>query len=450
MTDPRSPRYRPRLFKPVLLAACTLLAGCAGLPGPTGFEAAVIKKAEGLTTVAPGTGNDIRSVARNGLLLSPSVREAASKVSASADEVRVQRAALFPSLSLSGGGGVGSARSGNPSAGLTGSQLLFDGGNSQRAVKLADFDLQISYLTFQKTVDDAILEILKSYDTVQTKTELLGVYKRQLKALRELETLIASRTEGGAVSTSDLLEARKRVQSAAFLVNDTELALGEARDRLTLLSGQAQGGRVHLSSASCKADGETDNLLIAQLELGRGRVALERAETAALTPRVALKPVLGGEIGINKLPVGVNLDIQSDVLQGGALTAKANIARNQLAAADAKLGVVKLEDSVTERGLLRTLAAGRRKTTMLQQQISLLAKTRELYRSQYFDLGTRRIAELLDNEEEYYKRQSELVELRSELAASRIDCAVRSRVLRRELGLEGNVIYGFPLGGPTI
>src|SRR5690606_32638098 len=99
------------------------------------------------------------------------------------DEVRVQRAALFLGLSLSMGGGVGEAGSGQPSLALIGSQLLFDGGNTKRAIKLADFDLQINYISFQKTVDETLQELLKAYDNVHTQTELLDVYRKQRKAL---------------------------------------------------------------------------------------------------------------------------------------------------------------------------------------------------------------------------------------------------------------------------
>ena len=151
------------------------------------------------------------------------------------------------------------------------------------------------------------------------------------------------------------------------------------------------------------------------------------------------------EIGSSRLPVGLNLDIQSDLLQGGALSARENAERNSLTAAEARLDVVRLEDDLAERALLRSLAAGDRKTQMLNRQIGLLSETRALYRSQYFDMGTRQLSELLDNEEEYYARQAELAELRAELATTRLDCAARSRILRRELGLEGNSLYGFPL-----
>ncbi len=426
-----------------------LLSGCVGLPAADGTEAAIIEKASVMPTLTPVKGAQIGAVARNGLLINPSVREAASVISASADQVRVQRAALFPGLSVAAGAGVGSGSTGKPGVDLTGSQLLFDGGNSKRAVKLADFDLQINYIAFQKTVDDTLLEILKTYADVQMKSELLDVYKNQLKALTELDKLVAERATNGAVSSSDHLETRKRVQSAAFLANDTQLELGEARDRLTLLTGQPQGGRVSLSTKSCKAQGETDDLRMNRLSQARAQVALEKAEKE-VTPRIALQPVVGGELGVNKLPLGLNVDVRSDFLQGGALTARANVARNNLAGTEAKLASVQLQDSLTETALVRSLAAGDIKSTMLKKQIELLKKTRVLYREQYFDMGTRQLSDLLDNEEEYYSRQAELAKLRTEMSITRVQCAIRSRGLREELKVNGNSIYGYPLSADLL
>lgn len=60
-------------------------------------------------------------------------------------------------------------------------------------------------------------------------------------------------------------------------------------------------------------------------------------------------------------------------------------------------------------------------------------------------MGTRRLSELLDNEEEYYHRQAELVELYFQLTADRLDCSVRNRELRQRLKLDRTRIYGFPL-----
>lgn len=429
--------------------SCALLAGCAALPEPDGTEAAIIARAETLSPLTPTDATDMKGVAHNGLVSNPSVQEAASLVSASADEVRVQRAKLFPSLSLSAGAGQGDASRGDPLVELTGGQLLYDGGNSQRVIKIADYDLQIDYIAFQQAVDDAVLEVLKAYDEARMLDELLTVYEKQFAALSELETLVEARTDNGAVARTDILEARKSVQSAAFLVSDTRLALAEARDRLVLLGGPPEGGRVTVAPESCDAQGETDDMRLAQLKLARAEMALEKA-MGDLTPRVSLEPVLRGELGTNALPVGVNLNIQSDFLQGGALTARANAARKSFGAAKARLDAVLLEERINERGLSRSISANEEKSLMLKQQIQLLADTRELFRSQYFNMGTRRLSELLDNEEEYYSRQAELVQLRSELVADRLDCAVRSRELRRLLDLESHQIYGFPLSTDMI
>lgn len=439
-----SRRVGVRCGRAAFLVACALLAGCGGLPEPDGIEAAIIEKSRGLSPLAPSRGQDARSTARNGLLRNPSVREAASRVSAGADEVRVQRAALFPGLSLSLGGGVGDAGSGDAALQLEASQLLFDNGNSKRAVRVADFDLQISYIAFQQAVDDALVDVLKAYDMVQMRRDLLEVYRKQLGALSELEKLVAARVERGAAASTDLLETRKRLQSAAFLVNDAELALAEAQDRLVLLSGQEQGGPVTMGSAVCKTRGETDDLRMARLERARAQLALETAEHAR-SPRISLKPLVRSEIGSDGLPVGLNLDVQSDLLKGGALSARVNAAHNSLMAAEAQLDVVQLEDDMAERALVRKLAVGERKTQMLNRQIALLSETRTLYRSQYFDMGTRQISELLDNEEEYYARQAELAELRSDIAGARLDCSKLGRSLRSNVGLEGNSLFGFPL-----
>lgn len=434
-------KYQPTI---TAIVACIFLGGCVGLRGPEGTEAAMLEKAATMPALTKVEGTGAKSAARNGLLMSPSVRNTASQISASADEVRVQRAALFPGLNLAAHGGVNSTDSKKPSVSLVGSQLLFDGGIAKQVVQLADFDLQINYIAFQKSVDEALKEVLEAYDTVQMQRDLLDIYKKQLVALTELDKLVAERSSSGAVSATDLLDTKKRIQSATYLVHDAKLALGEAEDRLLLLAGETKGGWINIDAKNCKAINQTDEIRIAELSLARSQVSLEKAEKER-TPRVFLKPVLGGELGIGKFPVGVNVDVQSDVLQGGALTAKVNLAKNNVSGAEAKLEAARLEDSLAERGLVRTISAGEQKTDMLKREIELLKRIRELYRSQYFDMGTRHLKELLDNEEEYYGRQAELVQLRSTLSSARLSCAIRNRSLRKELGLENHSIYGFPL-----
>lgn len=82
---------------------------------------------------------------------------------------------------------------------------------------------------------------------------------------------------------------------------------------------------------------------------------------------------------------------------------------------------------------------------MLARQIKIVSETRDLYRSQYIELGTREITDVLDAEEDVFSRRAELNTVNFELQARLIECAARSKSLRKDLGLTQFHIYGYPL-----
>lgn len=427
-----------------MILGAVVLAGCVGLPAPDGVEATLIKRAEGLPELTSAGTASVVEVARAGLLFNPVVRDAAAQVAASADEVRVQRGALLPSLGVSFGGGVGNAGSGAGVVTLTGEQLLTDFGQSDRAITSADIELQIDHLEFQKTVDEALIDVLSAYDEVNSLVLLVDLREEQVAAMSELETLVESRIELGAVPATDLLETRKRVHLAEFELQDARLALDEARDRLARLSGQGQGGEVPVLTSSCVAERPARDIQISQLQLAKAEVDLQSSE-AARRPGVAVSPIVRSEIGAGELGAGLNLRINSDLLEGGALTARADAARNELAKAAAALDAAMLEDALELRRLRREIDAASQRLELLNRQISLLREAGMLYRDQYFDLGTRQLSELLDSEAEYYERQVERVEVRSGLTEVRLECAARGGTLRGTFGVENQRLYGLPL-----
>lgn len=444
----RFPISRNRVFGACLASAILVSAGCS-LPEPDGTEAAIASKAATLAPLAPAKGNSAQAVVKNGLLLDPEVRAAASRVAASADEVRVQRAVIFPSLGLSIGAGAGSAGQQDNAVELTGRQLILDFGATKRAVTSADLDLQINYVEFQEAVDDAIFDLLEAYDSVRKNVLLLEVRKKQFEAMSSLQALVSRQTEIGAAPSSDILETRKRLQAAGFLVHDTELELGEARARLAQLSGQNRGGRISgLGSGNCTQSETADELRKARLQLAKADLDLEQADKARL-PRAYLEPIARQKLDGGGVSVGLNLGVNSDLLQGGALTARANAARNNRDGANADIATARRDVVFDVTGLRRDIAGAKRKAAMLDSQIDLLVQTRSLYRSQYFDLGTREVSDLLDNEEEYYNRRAERIELDSELALNRVACAIRDRHLRKSIGISETSLYGYPLGTDT-
>ncbi len=171
---------------------------------------------------------------------------------------------------------------------------------------------------------------------------------------------------------------------------------------------------------------------------------LEAAERARL-PRAYLEPLARHRVGTGGISLGVNVGVDSDLLQGGALTALENAARNNRVGSEAAVSATQLDIQLNVGQLLRDITAAVHKNKMLERQIALLVETRSVYRSQYFDLGTREISELLDNEEEFYNRKAEVIELASELNMNRVECSIREQSLRGVIGVEKSSIYGYPL-----
>ena len=253
--------------KIVLTLAFVFLAGCS-LPKPDGTEAEIAAKAAVLTPLSQDVAGQPQTVSRNAVLINPSVREAASLVNVSAAEVRVQRAAIFPSLSLSLDGGIGDAGRSETNIDLTGRQLFLGLGAAERAVTVADVELQINYHSFQQSVDTAITDALEASDAVNKHTLVLEVWRTQLYVMRELQSMVSERNDIGAAPISDVLETRKRLQAAQFLVHDTELLLAEAKDRLTRLSGQSAAVQTPIvTNGSCSSQENADEVILARLQL---------------------------------------------------------------------------------------------------------------------------------------------------------------------------------------
>ncbi|MEO1988397.1 MAG: TolC family protein [Martelella sp.] len=120
-------------------------------------------------------------------------------------------------------------------------------------------------------------------------------------------------------------------------------------------------------------------------------------------------------------------------------------AEDALAAAKARL------DKVRQTASLDALDAGTAMTNARQliasanTQTKLLDQTRALYRSQYFDLGTRNLNDLLDAEEDYYNALIERSDSERDLDIALLQCHLTGGTLRSALGLSNVTLYGYPI-----
>lgn len=431
-------------FGGLLLLAVVTLAGCSGGP-PTETMRKIGESRAGLSPLTPEGSKGARAIARTALLLDPDVREQASLNEASIDQIAIERSALMPSLGFGVVGGVGDAGAGDPNLELSGKQLLLDFGGTKRAVEAADVDLQIQYQTFQTVVDRSVATALETYRHVAMLEEMVVIRQAQLQTMRELYQLINERIEIGASTTPDLLETRNRMERTEFELLEAKLELSEVRDKLQRLTGYSNGGEIPNFSQNCAPPGgETDELRIARLELVKSRLNLETAKRARL-PRISLNPLGRARIGGGAITTGMNVSVDSPLFDGGAITARQNAARNRQNSAEALVEAEERNLRLDDLRLRRQLSSLKEKQAMLARQIKIVSETRDLYRSQYIELGTREITDVLDAEEDVFSRRAELNTVNFELQARLIECAARSKSLRKDLGLTQFHIYGYPL-----
>lgn len=432
-------------------ASVGLLLGCAN-EEPTG-TAAQLKAAAGARSeisadLTMGATSSAGQAVRSALLRHPAVQEAASEISASADEVRVSRAALFPQLGI--GASTGSGLGGDddePALEVTGSQLITDFGATGLAIDEADMSVLRNYVAFQQAVSDATVETLGLMNDVIRYRQLVTLRAEQLDAMKALQSLVTQRRTAGATTEPDILETARRIQSAEFEVLEAKLAESEAQSAFMEITGQPFGGASLNPPGSARCSGGREasfEIQIARLDAAAAEVALERANRSHL-PRIALEsvarqPTDGGA------RVGMNVNIGTSLFEGGARSARKNAAANVLKARQSGVARANQSDQLEQLRLTRELSATSQRQQMIARQIELVDSARGLYRRQYFDLGTRDLVDLLDTEEDFFNLKADRINAQYDAIDLQWQCAHRSQSLMAHLGIMNSSLYGYPLG----
>jgi multidrug efflux system outer membrane protein len=176
----------------------------------------------------------------------PDVRDAEANVMAANAQIGVAKAAFFPSISLTGTGGLASnalnsflsAPSQTWNAGLNITQPLFEGGRLRSGLRLSRAQYQEAVLTYQQTVQSALEQVSNALIATQKD--------REFREQQEMLTGAAQRTD----QLSEVLYKNGGASYLQVLTSETndfaaELNLVQAQlnERLALVQlYQALGG----------------------------------------------------------------------------------------------------------------------------------------------------------------------------------------------------------------
>lgn len=176
----------------------------------------------------------------------PDLSAANQAFQAATAQIGVAEALRFPSLSLTGSGGVisgelNSLLAGGSAAYAIGPQLtgpIFDAGRGKARVQAAQAGAKIALATYQKTAQQAFREAADALNSYQKSGEIITEEAKLVAAQKSVAALALERFQGGASSYLEVLDAERGLFTA-------ELDLADAsanRLRAVVQAYRALGG----------------------------------------------------------------------------------------------------------------------------------------------------------------------------------------------------------------
>ncbi len=388
----------------------------------------------------------------------PAVTETIGRLRQQTESVNEARAGYLPNLSW----GLDSSYSTNrsdrysPDLNFNVSQMLYDFGKVDNCVKIATAGIAGRKSQVLMAVDDLAREAAYSVIEIQRNRSLRGVARDQIKDTKAILELVKSRTDKGASTRSDLLQAEARVQAAEATLLEIEGQLSRWEAVLANLSGIA--GRIDvldtipawLSKACGTREMDWSRVpavmqAAADREAAAAQIDLAKAEGL---PTLSLDAGIGvdvTEMSSFDPDYSVGLRVTGSLYNGGATSARRNMAVQALGAsqaAEARARVDILRNLTEASSQIFSKESLRRSLSTRQ---STMRQTRDLYRTQYVELGTRSLLDLLNADQELHAARFDISNIQYDLHRLNIDCTFSAGRMREAFALEGQTVQGISL-----
>ena len=417
-------------------------------------------------TAKAGAALGLEEVVQRAVAWHPSIDQAVARLNQSDQNIKVARAGYYPKISGGLDSGYSSATSDDegwrPKLNVSASQMIYDFGKVSSSVDAQTAGAAVSRAELLLAVDTLVRDAAQATIEVQRNRALLAVAREQLAGVQSIAGLVKQRSDKGASTRSDKVQAEARVEAAQSTILQIASDLGRWESVLASLIGSA--GPVPLSSAmpawlskTCDVGApdwsKVASVLEAQSQKKQAAAQAAQARAQAL-PTLSLDA--GASYDINQSG-SENLDYDpsrpqftlglkvSSSLYDAANAPRKGAADYALKAADAAERNARYE---TGRDLAQAQgqsASLHRLQGSLSSRAGMMQETRDLYKKQYVELGTRTLLDLLNAEQELHTAQFDIVNTEHDLRRLEIDCLFNSGLTRKQFGLQGTVIRGVSL-----
>ena len=378
----------------------------------------------------------------------PRITQALSEAKGEEEMINVAKANYYPQIK--GGLGVGydqnasGARSDNTkTVDFEIRQTLYDFGKTASSVKRAEYGHESAKVRSSITQEELIHTATTTLVEAVRQKKMIELSQQQVARVNSLVGLVDERHNKGASNLSDLLHAQSRLNDVKSEELDALAHYQTKLQTLKILLGAPSMLGVKLDALpkefanSCAMPINWEAIpeyVMADLESKRARADLElaRAEekpTIYVTGHSA-HPLNNTDRYRSRLDSKISLNVSMPVYQGGGLSAQKRASENYAHAAAARKEEVRLDIEQYMSDAAVRLNNMRARQSLLNDRVKNLSGTRDLYKKQYLDLGTRSLVDLLNSEQEFHRAQVDVENNRLDIIQTELNCAYYHGKLR--------------------
>ena len=322
---------------------------------------------------------------------------------------------------------------------ISASQTLYDFGRTQSKVDLASAGMKRSASGLQKSENDIAYETVNAFIQAIRYQQLVIIARGQVEGIGAINKLAEKRTLQGASAESDYSQSKVRLAAAiaqlhdyeaqsfrwnSVLDNVTNQPISATLNKRLPTEGEAECYRVDINEINSPAVA----LAEAQIKMADKQVSALKAE---YYPTLSVTPTWEYELEdednskgrrAKKGEWGIFLNVSASLYEGGARLSRTHQAEQALQASHYNLDTERAEARRKIVENTSQIAALHESLQAKRQREAESIRTRDLYRLQYLELGSRSFSDLLSAESEIHQTRIDILSAELTIATMSFDC----------------------------
>lgn len=322
---------------------------------------------------------------------------------------------------------------------LSASQMIYDFGKTRSRVNLAKSNSLLSGASLRKNINEILYETATAWLQADRLKKLIVIARQQVEGFKAINEIARKRRALGASAESEYSQSKVRLASVSSQLYDYTAQYNKWISTLSSLVNKRVTTRSSsdlsaLLGKECYRI-DTEHVISPAIKMADNQVAIAKEQISAMQsaqyPTISLSPTYEYRIYDDRKSYsktdkngefGVFLNITAPIFQGGAQNSRIKQAQQSLSAAQYNLDVEKNEAGrkiIEARSQIENTSYSLEAKKVREHEA---VQTRDLYKLQYIELGTRSFSDLLSAESEIHQTRMDIINGDFTLASFSLDC----------------------------